>query len=130
MKRLLILGGTGEARDLAQSVAERLAGRAEAVTSWAGRTGRVPDVAGETRVGGFGGTQGLVDYIRAENIAAVIDATHPFAEAISDHAHDAALIAGVPRLCVVRPQWHLPPSGRWVEVVVMAAAAGGVRRFS
>jgi precorrin-6A/cobalt-precorrin-6A reductase len=130
MKRVLILGGTAEARELAAAITTRLAGRAEAVTSWAGRTGRTPDVAGEVRVGGFGGTQGLADYIAQERIAAVIDATHPFAELISAHAYDACVIAEVPRLGLVRKPWRLSPGGRWIEVESMAEAAAALARFS
>lgn len=130
MKRLLILGGTAEARALAAAIAETLPGRAEAVTSWAGRTGRAPDVAGATRVGGFGGGAGMVDYIKSEGIDIVIDATHTFAETISDHAHDAALIAEVPRLCLMRPPWRLPPGSRWVEVADLEAAAEAVGKFA
>jgi precorrin-6A/cobalt-precorrin-6A reductase len=130
MKRILILGGTAEARDLAAAVSAKLAGRAEAITSWAGRTGRAPDVAGEVRVGGFGGTQGLVDYITAEDIAILVDATHPFAERISDHAYDAAVIAEIPRLGLVRPPWRLPPGGRWTQVDNLTAAAEALGRFS
>lgn len=130
MKRLLILGGTADARALAAAVAETLAGRAEAVTSWAGRTGRAPDVAGETRVGGFGGSAGMVDYIQRETIDMVIDATHPFAETISDHAYDAALIAQVPRLGLIRPPWRLPPGSRWVEVANLEAAAEALGKFA
>ena len=130
MKRILILGGTAEARELAAAIVAQLAGRAEAITSWAGRTGRAPDVAGEVRVGGFGGTQGLADYIKAENIAAVVDATHPFAERISDHAYDACVITEVPRLGLVRAPWRLPPGGRWLQVETLAAAAETLTRFS
>lgn len=130
MKRLLILGGTTEARELAATVGERFAGRLETVTSWAGRTGRAPDVAGESRVGGFGGTVGLVDYIKAEGIDMLVDATHPFAEAISDHAYDAAVIADIPRLGLIRPPWRLPAGRRWVEVEDLAAAADAIGRFA
>ncbi|MBT3173056.1 MAG: cobalt-precorrin-6A reductase [Rhodospirillaceae bacterium] len=123
MRRLLILGGTAEARALAEAAVNELGDRLEVVTSWAGRTDRAPDVAGDTRVGGFGGAAGLTDYLRTEAIDFVIDATHPFAETISEHAHDACVTASVARLQLFRLAWALPPSGRWLEVDDMAAAA-------
>lgn len=130
MKRALILGGTAEARQLATDATARWPDRLEVITSWAGRTARRPDVAGETRVGGFGGTAGLADYLKTERIDMVIDATHPFAETISDHAHDAAMIAEVPRLMLVRAPWRLPNGAKWTEVPDLAAAAETLSRFS
>ncbi len=126
MRRLLILGGTAEARVLAEAAAVNLADRLEVITSWAGRTGRAPDVAGGVRVGGFGGASGLAEYLRAESINLVIDATHPFAETVSEHAHDACVTAGVARLQLIRPAWELPPSGKWLEVADMATAVNTV----
>lgn len=130
MKRLLILGGTAEARQLAEQSVAGLVDRLEVITSWAGRTDRAPDVAGRTRLGGFGGAAGLADYLAAEAVDLLVDATHPFAETISMAAHDAAVIADVPRLMLLRPPWRLPPSARWVEVEDLAAAADAVGRFS
>ena len=130
MKRLLILGGTSEARLLAEETLAAHGQNLDVITSWAGRTRRVPDVAGQTRVGGFGGTAGLVNYLQTETINMVIDATHPFAETISDHAYDACVIAEVPRLLVARPPWQMPPDAKWVEVEDMAAAAEAVGRFA
>ncbi|HME66227.1 MAG TPA: precorrin-6A/cobalt-precorrin-6A reductase, partial [Streptosporangiaceae bacterium] len=74
--RILILGGTGEARELA---AELVAAGVDVLSSLAGRVRqpRLPD--GPVRVGGFGGAAGLAAFLRAERITAVIDATHPFA---------------------------------------------------
>ena len=77
---ILILGGTAEGRQLA----EALAGR-KAVLSLAGRT-RAPLMAGEVRIGGFGGAEGLRDYLRERGVTAVVDATHPFAAAMSANA--------------------------------------------
>ena len=130
MKRLLILGGTSEARLLAKQTLATHGQNLDVITSWAGRTGRAPDVAGRTRAGGFGGTAGLVEYIKTETINMVVDATHPFAEAISDHAYDACVIAGVPRLLVARPPWHMPPNTKWIEVENIPAAAEALARFA
>ncbi len=99
--RLLLLGGTGEARALAG----RLHPRIDLVSSLAGR---VPDPAlpvGPVRVGGFGGAAGLRDWLRENGITAVVDATHPFAATITAHAAAACAEAGVPHLVLSRPAW-------------------------
>ncbi len=125
-KKILILGGTAEAAALAQGAVAALPESVEVISSLAGRTRQPRALPGRLRVGGFGGGRGLADFIRAEDISLLIDATHPFAEKISDHAHDACVITGIPRLMLVRPPWRLPPSGRWLEVPDMAAAAAAV----
>ncbi len=129
-KRLLILGGTAEAAELARLADAALTGRAEVVSSLAGRTEPPPELAGRVRVGPFGGVAGLVAYLEEAGIDWLIDASHPFADTISAHAHAAALAAGVPRLMLVRPPWRMPPGLRWVEVDDMATAAEVLPRFS
>ena len=98
IRRILILGGTSEARRLA----EALAGRSDlAVTvSLAGRTASVPPLPVPVRVGGFGGAAGLAVYLRAERIDVLIDATHPHAASISANAADAAKAAHSPQEAV------------------------------
>jgi len=125
MTRLLILGGTAEARALA-AAADALPQELEVITSWAGRTGRRPDLPGRARVGGFGGAEGLCDYLRAEAIDAVVDATHPFAQVISANARAACGAAGVARLQLVRPAWDLPAETIWIPVPDLEAAAAKV----
>jgi len=101
---LLILGGTADARALAAGVRNKWPDM-RVITSLAGRTA-VPSLPeGEVVTGGFGGVAGLADYLRAEGIGALIDATHPFAAEISKSAVEAATIARVPRLVLVRPAW-------------------------
>jgi precorrin-6A/cobalt-precorrin-6A reductase len=114
MRRILILGGTFEARRLA----ERLRGRADvAVTlSLAGRTAVPAAQPVPVRVGGFGGTEGLAAYLRAERVVALIDATHPYAAAISANAARAAAVAGVRLLALHRPPWQPTAGDRWTEV--------------
>jgi precorrin-6A/cobalt-precorrin-6A reductase len=119
--RVLILGGTTEARALAASCADR---GIDAVTSLAGRTGTPLAVAGEVRVGGFGGADGLAGYLRTEQIDVLVDATHPFAATISAHAAQAADAAGVPLLVLRRPGWTARPGDRWHRVPSVASAAG------
>lgn len=109
---ILILGGTAEGRRLA----EALAGR-ESVLSLAGRT-RAPLVAGEVRIGGFGGIDGLRTYLRERGVTKVVDATHPFAAEISRHAAEACRAEGVALKRLVRPSWAAHPLARtwhWVD---------------
>jgi precorrin-6A/cobalt-precorrin-6A reductase len=120
-QRVLILGGTTEARALAASCAER---GIHVVTSLAGRTSTPLAVAGEVRVGGFGGADGLAGYLRTEGFDALVDATHPFAATISAHAARAAGAAGVPLLVLRRPGWTERPGDRWHRVPSVAEAAG------
>jgi precorrin-6A/cobalt-precorrin-6A reductase len=119
--RLLILGGTTEARRLA----ERLAGRADvdAILSLAGRTDKPERQAITTRIGGFGGVEGLADYLRAEKIERVIDATHPFAAQMSRHAVEACSRAKIPLLVFTRAPWRAGPDDLWTEVACNADAA-------
>ncbi|WP_375469501.1 cobalt-precorrin-6A reductase [uncultured Nostoc sp.] len=124
MIRVLILGGTGDAAELAARMAT-IQGL-EAITSLAGRT-REPSVPlGDLRVGGFGGVAGLASYLRVMQINLLIDATHPFATQISLNAADAATEVGVPRLMLIRPPWEKGSDDRWIEVDSIEAAAASV----
>ena len=119
-KRVLILGGTSDARILA---AELLAAGYEPVSSLAGVTKAPVLPAGDVRVGGFGGEEGLYTYLNGGNFAAVADATHPFAAQISQHGFTAAKRAGVPYLRLERQAW-VPSSGdTWTPVADIRAAA-------
>ncbi len=120
--RILILGGTGEARELA---AELTAAGIDVLSSLAGRVRQPRLPAGEVRIGGFGGAAGLAGFLRAEAITGVVDATHPFATAITANAAEAAGAAGLPLLVLRRPPWPADPS--WQAVPDIAAAAAAVR---
>ena len=120
-RRLLILGGTGEAAALARSLAE--AGDWDVTTSLAGRTRAPAALPGVVRVGGFGGVDGLAAYLRAGRIERVIDATHPFAATMSANAAAACAKAGVPLLRIERPAWTPAPGDRWIDVADAEAAA-------
>jgi precorrin-6A/cobalt-precorrin-6A reductase len=113
--KILILGGTGEAAELAKAAHSALQGRVDIVSSLAGRTDTIPDLPGEIRTGGFGGAEGLAFYLAQQNIAAVIDATHPFAARISTHAQQACQMQGVKLLRLERPGWAKMPGDRWIE---------------
>jgi precorrin-6A/cobalt-precorrin-6A reductase len=119
--RVLILGGTADANRLVAEIAKD--SRIDAVLSYAGRTENptAPPIA--WRVGGFGGIDGLVDYLRAENIARVIDATHPFAAQMSANAITACAVANVPLLALERAPWQRTSGDRWIEVDNIVAAA-------
>lgn len=120
-RRVLILGGTGDATELAARAAEILG--VEVITSLAGRT-RQPIVPSEnTRIGGFGGVVGLTDYLREQQIVVLIDATHPFAAQISFNAAVAASEVGIPHLMLIRPAWERTEGDRWIEVDSHEAAA-------
>ncbi|HEY9648960.1 MAG TPA: cobalt-precorrin-6A reductase [Chroococcidiopsis sp.] len=144
-KRVLLLGGTTEATALMRKVtaladtpladkplankpladkllADTPLAEIEIIHSLAGRT-QQPMVAPQTRVGGFGGVAGLVDYLHQQAIAGLIDATHPFATQISAHAIAAAATVGIPHLRLLRPAWIPSASDRWVEVASNEAAA-------
>ena len=124
MARLLILGGTAEAAELAA----RLAGddRLETVTSLAGLTQMPTATAGRVRRGGFGGPDGLAAFLKQEGYQALIDATHPFAAQIARHAAEAAESAGVPRVRLLRPPFERTPGDRFILVPDMAAAAAAL----
>jgi precorrin-6A/cobalt-precorrin-6A reductase len=123
--RLLILGGTGEARALAGRLVAGVPGLPplDVVTSLAGRTQAPAALPGRVQVGGFGGAAGLAGWLRAHAVDVVVDATHPFAAQISAHAVEACAAAGVARLALVRPGWQARPDDRWIEVADLAEAA-------
>jgi precorrin-6A/cobalt-precorrin-6A reductase len=124
-RTVLVLGGTAEARALAAS----LVGRVRVVSSLAGRVSnpRLPE--GEVRVGGFGGPAGLARWLTEHEVAAVVDATHPFAERIGASAVAAARSAGVPLLRLQRPGWRPGPGDDWHWVDSLDEAAGKIGEF-
>ena len=122
--RILILGGTGEARELA---AELVAAGADVISSLAGRVSqpRLPD--GQVRVGGFGGAEGLAAFLREQGVTHLVDATHPFAATITANAALVAADTGAPRLVLRRPGWDADPS--WERVAGIREAAEAVARW-
>jgi precorrin-6A/cobalt-precorrin-6A reductase len=117
---VLILGGTSEARALAERIVADP--RYEGVVSLAGRTSAPITLALPVRIGGFGGVEGLKRYIAEARISHVLDATHPFAARISANAQEACAALGVPLLVVAREAWRPAPEDRWIEVADNAAA--------
>jgi precorrin-6A/cobalt-precorrin-6A reductase len=120
-KRVLILGGTGDAAALAAQASE-IPG-IEVISSLAGRTQNPISPDGAVRIGGFGGATGLADYLRNRPIHLLIDATHPFAAQITHNASIAAAAVGIPFLMLNRPAWEKTVGDRWIEVPDNATAA-------
>lgn len=125
-QRVLILGGTGDAASLAESLAQAETGW-HVISSLAGRVGNPRLPPGEVRIGGFGGALGLADYLRVQGIAALVDATHPFARRMGWNAAAAAHEAGVPLLRLGRPPWQAGPGDRWTEIDDWDAAVALLR---
>ena len=119
--RVLVLGGTSEARTLAG----RLHPEVEVISSLAGR---VPDPAlpvGEVRIGGFGGIAGMRGWLAQHRVDAVVDATHPYAATITANAAAVCRELGLPHLILARPPW---PDGDATVVASDVAAANMVAR--
>jgi precorrin-6A/cobalt-precorrin-6A reductase len=119
--RVLLLGGSSEASVLARLLAADA--RFQATLSLAGATRDPAPAPIPQRVGGFGGVMGLVAYLRAQHIDALIDATHPFARQMSTNAVAATERTGVALLQLLRPPWSAVAGDRWIEVEEMSAAA-------
>ena len=120
-RSILLLGGTDEAVRL-NSV---LAGHSgvKLVTSLAGRTRNPAQLTGETVVGGFGGQQGLKDFILERQIDIMIDASHPFADRITQNAFAACGEAGIIYIRLQRPEWERQPEDNWISVASIEEAA-------
>jgi precorrin-6A/cobalt-precorrin-6A reductase len=122
-KRVLILGGTGEAAALARDLVVRFGERLDVIISYSGITGHQPDLPCKIRVGGFGGAAGLIRFIDEEDIDFLVDATHPYAETISQHIYVAAQTTEIPTLVLMRLPWVQNPNDNWVVVPDMETAA-------
>lgn len=111
LPHLLILGGTEEAYKLA----DHLAGRDDlrVTTSLAGTTENPRVPVGQHRIGGFGGSDGLIAWLREKDVAVLLDASHPFASRITAQARDAAAVAGIPYIRLERPPWQPGPGDKW-----------------
>jgi precorrin-6A/cobalt-precorrin-6A reductase len=120
MRHILILGGTAEARQLAG----RLSQRHDLATtlSLAGRTAAPAEQTVPVRIGGFGGTDGLAAYLKAQRIDVLIDATHPYAAVMSAHAAEAAARCNVRLLALRRPPWSAVAGDQWIEVDTISDA--------
>lgn len=122
-ERVLILGGTRDARQLADTLVAE--GR-DVITSLAGVTSEPVLPEGKVRTGGFGGISGLKSYLESNGIAAVVDATHPFAAQMSAHAAAACASLGLPLLRLEREGWTAGAGDDWTLVASAAEAAGAL----
>lgn len=116
---VLILGGTTEASALAHALAER---SVPALFSYAGRVAAPKSQPLPTRVGGFGGVEGLSAFLADNRITHLVDATHPFAERMSRNAILAAQQNRIPCLALTRPPWAPQAGDRWQRVAGIEAA--------
>ena len=123
MKRILLLGGVTEALAIARTLGP------EHIYSLAG-VGRVPtDLTCQVRVGGYGGYEGLAQFVRDERISLILDATHPYAAQISHNAALAAKVCGVPCWALRRPAWQPQASDDWREVSDWAELIEALKLF-
>jgi len=125
-RRLLILGGTADAAALARAAVARFGDALAVTTSLAGRIPPSQKLAGDVRIGGFGGADGIVGYLGDNGTDLVVDATHPFAAEISRHAEAACTRTGIPRLMLIRPPWQPKPGDEWIEVDGLDGAAAAL----
>ncbi|SDY16131.1 precorrin-6A/cobalt-precorrin-6A reductase [Modestobacter sp. DSM 44400] len=123
---MLVLGGTGEARRLAAAL---VAEGVDVLSSLAGRVAEPVLPAGDVRIGGFGGAQGLADWLDEHRPRAVVDGTHPFAVQITGNAVRAAQATGTPLLRLHRPGWTPRPGDTWRFVDTLTDAAHAVAAF-
>lgn len=124
--RILILGGTSEASEIAARLAAET--DLQVISSLAGRVSQPRLPAGRVRIGGFGGVAGLISYLVDENIEVVIDATHPFASRISGNAELACTALNIPLIAFERPPWKPQEQDCWCAVPDVQAAASPVNR--
>ncbi|NMX94072.1 MULTISPECIES: cobalt-precorrin-6A reductase [unclassified Pseudomonas] len=123
MKRILLLGGVTEALAIARTLGPHH------IYSLAG-VGRVPsDLVCQVRVGGYGGAEGLAQFVRAENISLILDATHPYAAQISGNAAQAAQLCNIPCWALRRPAWQPQPGDDWREVSDWAGLIEALKPF-
>lgn len=118
---LLILGGTFEARQLAHAVFKASPNLA-AVMSYAGIVSDLPDLPLPSRIGGFGGVEGLADYLRKKDVRLVVDATHPYAAQMSRNAALACEQTGTALIRLERASWLPSEEDNWSRVPSMDAA--------
>ncbi|RCL00835.1 MAG: precorrin-6A/cobalt-precorrin-6A reductase [Candidatus Tokpelaia sp. JSC188] len=119
-KRVLLLGGTNEGYILAKQLTDI---SVNIITSLAGRTKNPRLPTGSVRIGGFGGVEGLANYLREKNIRLVIDVTHPFANRITENAIIACNKIKVPLIQLERLPWQQMIGDRWIETATLEKAA-------
>ena len=122
--KTLLLGGSAEARELVSLLTPEF----DVISSLAGRLANPALPDGEVRVGGFGGVDGLREWLRVNGIGTVVVATHPFAARMTANAVAACTQLGLPVLVVRRPAWERQPGDNWIDVPGQAAAPSAVEK--
>jgi len=124
--KILLLGGTTEAREIAEVLANCT--EADALLSLAGRTSLHAAFPIPVRIGGFGGAEGLAAYLRENAFELLINATHPYADQMWLNAIEAAKLAQVPLVAFHRPAWTPVAGDKWTEVDGVAGAIASLGR--
>ena len=127
-KNILILGGTGDAIFIAEQLS--VASNLNIITSLAGATRNPRFPTGKTRIGGFGGKEGLIGFLENQEISLIIDATHPFSSQIKDNAIFAAKKLCLPLLHLVRDEWRVEFGDQWYMVDNLRDASEKLRELS
>ena len=122
-RRILIIGGTSEARELASRLFKR---GHDVTTSLAGATRSPTLPVGRVRMHGFGGADKLAEFLREQGIDLLLDASHPFAAQISRHAFDAAQACGLRYLRIERPPWTAGAADKWHRVADSSQGASAI----
>lgn len=110
---LLLLAGTGEAREIAEQLA---AENIPAMASLAGATRDPNGLAIPSRSGGFGGAEAFEAFLLDNGITAILDATHPFANQITNRTASIAARTGLAYLQLLRPPWIPGPGDKWISI--------------
>ncbi|MEP3277777.1 MAG: cobalt-precorrin-6A reductase [Stappiaceae bacterium] len=121
VKRVLLLAGTGEARRLAMCLADR--SDLDIVASLAGAVSKPAVLPVKTRIGGFGGVDGLIRYLKDHKVDALIDATHPFSVQMKHHVDLAITETNIPVVHLIRPAWVAEAGDKWLNVGSLKQAA-------
>ncbi len=121
--KVLVLAGTEEARKLCHELrkTEGLEVVASLFQETLNSTYPVPVITG-----GFGGVEGLIEYIQNENIHLLIDATHPFSEKINSNALSAARKTRTEYIRLIRPKWEAGSNDRWLEFPTLPQACQNI----
>jgi precorrin-6A/cobalt-precorrin-6A reductase len=126
-KKILLLGGTTEAREIAEVLATRPS--FEAVMSLAGATTIPGQYALPLRIGGFGGSEGLALFLRENKVDLLVNATHPYANQMWLNAIQASRLAQVPLVVFHRPEWVPTEADRWSYARDIGSAVSKLKRM-
>ena len=121
---VLLLAGTGEAKRIAWALSDT---GIDVIASLAGATRSPEPLPVETRIGGFGGEGGFRAYLASEKVSAVLDATHPFAEQITNRTARVCAELNLPYAQLIRPAWAAETGDKWTAIDAPQDAAAHIR---